>query len=143
MRGFRAGVREPRDGDTFRVMTDGGFDGRGEPWLRFYDTRAPELIMRLPRLLDPGGRETTAYVARWIAEAVEKSAHRRWYLSIGAVMTETFEPGEVTSFRRYLAVVWRHDDWPVPWATPAPLWDLSLNFAVNQYVIDHGWPPGE
>src|SRR3954466_2418396 len=109
MRGFRAYLTEPHDGDTFRVMTDGGFDGRGEPWLRFYDTRAPELIMRLPRLLDPGRRGTTAYVARRIAGAGGQCAHRRWYLSIGAVMTETFEPGEVTSFRRYLAVVWRHD----------------------------------
>jgi hypothetical protein len=143
MRGFRARLEQEHDGDTFRVLTDGGFDSAARPWLRLYDASAPELLMMLPPAAESGGTETTEYVNRWLAEAQAADPDLRWYLSVGAVLTTTTEPNERTTFRRYLAGVWRHDDWPQPWATPPPAWETSLNFAVKEFVIDNGWPTGK
>jgi hypothetical protein len=143
MRGFRAYLTEPHDGDTFRVMTDGGFDGRGEPWLRLLDTRAPELNMRLPEKSQPGGVETTIYTNSWLTAAKMALPERRWYLSMGVVMTETLEPDEKTTFRRYVARVFKYADWPDPWMTPPPDESLSLNAAVTAFVAAHpAWPVG-
>jgi hypothetical protein len=141
-RGFRAMLTDPHDGDTFRVLTDGGFDSRAEPWLRLYDTHAPELIMRLPPRGQAGGTETTDFVNDWLARSADRRF--RWHLAVLAHLTTTIEPNERTTFRRYVATVWRRADWVRPWQDPPPAWGLSLNAAVATYLSGHPeWPTGE
>ena len=143
-RGFRAYATKRHDGDSFWVMADTGFEGRAEPELRLQDTHAPELLeMRLPRLLQPGGRETTAFVNDWLTGGAA-TYPGRWYLSIAVTMTTAFEPAERRSFVRYLARVWSAVDWPQPWATPPPADTRSLNYAVTTFLSGHPeWPSGE
>lgn len=142
-RGFRAYPSRAHDGDSFWVMADTGFGDRHEPELRLYDVGAPELVMRLPRLFQPGGQETTEFVAEWMRQAAASQPGRRWFLSVGVGMTKTYEPNEKTTFRRYVATVFRYDEWPMPWATPPPDDRLSLNYAVRLYVAENGWPTGD
>lgn len=145
-RGYRAYLTKPHDGDSFWVMTDGGFDGRAEPELRLYDVRAPELIMRLPPMFQPGGDETTGFVNDWLARAVTAQPGVRWYLSVGVALTSKYEPTEQTTFRRYVAKVFRYVDWPRPWegGMPADADGVSLNGAVRTFLSGHPeWPTGE
>jgi hypothetical protein len=133
-RTFRAYLTEEHDGDTFRVMTDGGFDTRAEPRLRLFDVYAPELAMMLPARRAPGGRETTAYVNGWLTAAANKHPGRRWPLTVATLMTAADEDDHVTTFRRYVAKVWERDDFE---REPVAHDTLTLNYAVTEFLRDH------
>lgn len=138
-RGFRAMLTELYDGDTFRVLVDGGFDGRSEPHLRLVDVHAPELIMRLPRGGQPGGQETTEFVAEWMGRARKVDERRRWWLWIDTLLTVTREPEQKTTFRRYLARVWQFDEHERGGGE-----ELTLNHAIRTFLSGHPeWPPGD
>lgn len=88
------GVREIRDGDTFRLDLDVGFEHSAWPWLRLRGYSCPELS-------EPGG-----LAARDFARATLTGAGAR-------VWVRTFKrPGYEDmrkSFARYLADVWLGD----------------------------------
>ncbi len=145
-RGYRALLTKTHDGDTFWVLADTGFDQRHEPGLRLADVSAPEIprAMALPPRRQPGGGETTEFVNGWLAAARDEALARRWYLSVGVAMTTTPEPSERTSFRRFVAVVYRYQVWPRPWEMPMPPLDWSLNAAAGAFLAEHPeWPSGE
>lgn len=143
-RGFRAYLTKPHDGDSFWVMADTGFDGRAEPELRLYDVHAPELLMRLPPMFQPGGTETTNFVNDWVSHVQAAQPAARWYLSVAVGMTATYEPTEQVTFRRYVARVFRYSDWPTPWWRQPPADNLTLNYAVATYLSGHPeWPTGQ
>jgi hypothetical protein len=135
VRGFRAYPTRRHDGDSFWVMVDQGFDGRHEPELRLLDVHAPEVRgLAMPRMMQPGGRETTEYVNGWL-KAVETRTSRRWCLWVETVLTRTFEPEQRQSFDRYLATVFDFE-------RRAP--ELSLNASVATFLSGHPeWPGGE
>jgi endonuclease YncB( thermonuclease family) len=138
-KGFRAYLTEPHDGDTFTVITDGGFDTRAEPALRLYDVSAPELAMRLPPMHQAGGREATEFVNGWLARAQAQNPRRRWWLWVDTLMTSSYEADQRTTFRRYVARVWQFDDHDAGGGEPE-----SLNYAVRTYLSGHPeWPTGE
>jgi hypothetical protein len=144
VRGYRATMTKPHDGDSFWVLCDTGFSGRAEPELRLLDVHAPELrAMRLPPRGQPGGGETTSFVSDWmtVAEAQAWRDGVRWYLWVETVMTKVAEPTERQSFTRYLATVWRIADHPA--LGPAdPV--LSLNHQITTFLSGHpDWPPGD
>lgn len=144
-RGFRASLTRGHDGDSFWVLADTGFGQRAEPELRLADVHAPELVaMRLPPRRQPGSREAREFVAGWIDRLRWKTPARRWYLSVGVAMTTTVEPDERTTFRRYVAVVFAYESWPLPWVTPMPTVDVSLNHDVAVWLAGHPeWPAGD
>jgi hypothetical protein len=125
------------------VMIDGGGGTRWEPELRLADVHAPELLMRLPRRGQEGSEETTEFIARWTWAALQAQPERRWYLSVATAMTLTSEPSERRTFTRFVARVYRYATWPHPWEGPPPPMDLSLNYDVQRFVTDNGFPPGE
>jgi hypothetical protein len=143
-RAYRAYLTRPHDGDSMWVMTDGGFDSRSEPELRLYDVHAPELVMLLPPMFQPGGTDTTNFVNDWFSHAQSSQPGVRWFLSVAVAMTARYEPTEQVTFRRYVARVFRYADWPRPWSTPMPDEALSLNALIRLYLAGHPeWPTGE
>jgi hypothetical protein len=143
-RGYRAFLTKPHDGDSQWVLADTGFDQRFEPELRLYDVHAPELVMRLPQRGQPGGTETTNFANDWYAHAQATQPDVRWWLSVAIAMTSTYEPTERVTFRRYVARVFRYNDWRVPWWYPPPDDSKSLNAAVALFLSGHPeWPPGD
>jgi endonuclease YncB( thermonuclease family) len=138
-RGFRAFPTAGRDGDTIRVMTDGGFESRAEPRLRLYDVSAPELAVRLPAQAQPGGRETTEFVDAWLAAAHAKNPRRRWWLWVDTLLTRTYEPEQRRTFVRYVARVWQYDEHEAGLGEPA-----TLNSAIRLFLSGHPeWPSGD
>jgi endonuclease YncB( thermonuclease family) len=143
-RGYRAYLSRPHDGDSFWVMCDAGCDARLEPELRLSDVHAPELAVKLPPLFQPGGAEATEFVNDWLARAQAAVPDRRWYLSVAIAMTASYEPTERTTFRRYVARVWRYADWPRPWEGHMPDPRFTLNADVQTWLSGHPeWPTGE
>lgn len=141
-RGYRAYLTKPHDGDSFWVMYDAGCEARVEPELRLADVHAPELIVRIPRVGQPGGTDTRQFVADWLATAKTAAMARRWYLWVAIAMTSTLEPSDRRTFTRYVAKVWSIVDCP-EWGK-APIDSLSLNSAITTYLSGHPeWPPGE
>ena len=137
-RGFRAYVTAEHDGDTLRVITDGGFDTRAEPRLRLYDVSAPELAMRLPPMFQPGGQETRDFVNGWLAAAQGKNPRRRWWLWVDTLLMKTYEPDQRRTFVRYVARVWQFDDHERGGGELE-----TLNYAVRSFLEGHPeWPPG-
>ena len=89
-------VREVRDGDTYRLMIDVGFEHAAFPWLRLKGWSCPEPS-------EPGGPEATAAAGALLTDAA---------LS-GHLWVRTFKrPGYEDmrkSFARYLAEVYVGD----------------------------------
>lgn len=133
--GFRAFPTREHDGDSFWVLLDLGFSCRAEVELRLADVRAPEVRgLAIPRMMQPGGRETTEFVSGWL-RSVQARSRRRWWLWVDTVMETTFEPDQRQSFTRYVATVYDHDR-----RDPAE----SLNAAVGTFLSGHPeWPTGE
>lgn len=140
-RGFRAYPTRRHDGDSFWVMTDGGFNGRAEPELRLLDVSAPEVGG--PKQLQPGGQETTDYINGLLDAATARNPVRRWSLWVETVLTRTPEPDQKTTLERYLATVWAYDD-AGPWIPGMSPVVASVNAQVNAFLAGHpDWPTGK
>lgn len=91
--------------------------------MRLLDVHAPERS-------EPGGPETTQFVAAWLA-AVDLG--RRWPLVVRTDPSSLREPTERRTFVRYLATVYR-----------AGVAGRSLNDDVTAFLAAHpGWGPGQ
>lgn len=141
---FRAFVSKPyQDGDSLWVELDQGLSDRAEEELRLLNVHAPELHQ-------PGGRETAAFVADWLAAAARRAAAAgsRWPLYVLTVPnTRRPDPESRRTFTRYLATVYLAADADVVMhavvaGRPVPV--QSLNDAVNELLAEHPeWPSGE
>lgn len=115
----------PHDGDSFWMEYDAGCGGRQEPELRLYGAYMPELK-------DPGGPELRQVVIDWF-DAADRTL--TWPFWISMVQTKIREPGQKTTFARYLATVWHFNGR----TTVGP----SVNEVVNAHLAQHPeWGPG-
>lgn len=112
---YRGIVTRTYDGDSFWCLLDAGGNHRWEPELRLLDVWAPERGQ-------PGAVETTAFVNTWLAGC---DGRRKWPLYVVTTLTRTFEPGQRTTFARYLATVWRYGEQPG---------GVSLNAALREFL---------
>lgn len=123
---YRAALARPIDGDSTVLLIDLGFGVREEAEVRLLAVRAPEKSQ-------PGGSETTQFVAGWMATQIASGL--RWPLFIETVQTKVIEPTERMTFTRYLATVW-------PYGRRGT--QDSLNYAVATFLSGHPeWPAGD
>lgn len=118
------------DGDTVRVIVDQGFGNLKDiqDGLRLKDVFAPELHQE-------GGMDTRDFVAKWFrdheANSIEDiiTGFALWPFILRTEMTK-HNSRERMSFGRYIGTIWSSND------------PITLNEAINAYVISKGYPRG-
>lgn len=125
---YRCAFIGNHDGDSVTLRIDQGFgiSKITEDGLRLKGTYAPEMR-------EIGGADTRDFVARWFADHEPADIFDRvlmaWPYMLRTEMTRGFRRERVT-LGRYVGIVWAPND------------PISLNEAVNAYVIEQGYSRG-
>lgn len=115
----RTAVLTVLDGDTLIVDLDQGFGDRKQITLRLYGVWAPELSQ-------PGGKETKAFVERWVAE--RKALSISSFPFVCTTMRVRDGSHEVMTFARYVGTL--------------DFANESLNLAIEDFVQAGGYGGG-